>query len=286
MTRSAGDPLQDWPRPSRLLVVGLDLAWSPRNPTGACVAAWDGKVARLVEPPRADLGGNEEIAEYVRAGVRDEPAVVAIDCPLAVPNRGGLRDCDVLMNRFFRRFEAGVYPANQTSLGRYGGLRGVSLAGTLAADGFSLDPRAWTERRVIEVYPHAAMIGMFGLRRTLKYKPRQGRSYEERWREMAKLQRLLAGLRDATPPFRIEDRILRRVPTGIRGGELKRLEDVLDSLICAYVGLAYGVDGLRRCAVFGDGARGHIVVPTPSWLARRAADVPARDVMFDRSRYI
>lgn len=273
-----------WPRPRRLTVVGLDLAWSPRNPTGACVAAWDGRVARLVEPPRADLGGNDDIVAYVRRAAADGPAVVAIDCPLAVPNRTGLRDCDKLMNRVFRPFEAGVYPANRTNLGRYGGLRGVTLSRALAADGFSLDPRSWAERRVIEVYPHAAMIGMFALARTLKYKPRQGRSYEERWREMARFQHLLAGLSRAAPPFRIEDGILDRSPEPLRGAELKSLEDALDSLVCAFVGLSYGVEGLRRCAVFGDRPRGHIVVPTPPWLAEKVRDVAPRDLLFDATR--
>ncbi|HYS71944.1 MAG TPA: DUF429 domain-containing protein, partial [Thermoplasmata archaeon] len=209
--------MEVWPRPRRMRVVGLDLAWSPRNPTGGCIAAWDGRVARLVEPPRADLGGNDAIVDYVRGATRSEPAVVAIDCPLAVPNRGGLRDCDVLMNRFFRRFEAGVYPANRTNLGRYGGLRGIGLSRTLAAEGFSLDPRTWSNRRVIEVYPHAAMIGMFGLRRTLKYKPRQGRGYPERWRELATLQRLIRGLRGAEPPFDPDGGIVGRSPRGLRG---------------------------------------------------------------------
>ena len=273
-----------WPRPRRLRVVGLDLAWSPRNPSGACVAAWDGRVARLSEPARSDLGGNAEIVEYVLRAVGDEPAVVAVDCPLAVPNRAGLRDCDRLVNAVFRRFQAGVYPANRENLGRYGGLRGIALAERLRVEGFSLDPRAWAPRRVIEVYPHAATVTLFGLRRTLKYKPRQGRSYAERWRELRNLQRLIRSLRAREPAFAAEDEVVRRSPRGLRGASMKATEDALDSLLCAYVGLVYGVEGPEGCAVFGDRDRGHIVVPLSDALRRELRDVPAKDVMFERNR--
>ena len=244
------------------------------------MAAWDGRVARLVGAPRADLGGNDEVVEYVRAAVGDGPAVVAIDCPLAVPNDGGLRDCDRLVNRFYRRFQAGVYPANRHNLGRYGGLRGVDLADALGAEGYSLDPRGSAPRRVIEVYPHAAMIALFGLRRTLKYKARQGRGYPERWRELAKLQRHLAALAAAAPPFRIDADILRAAPRGLRGRAFKELEDALDALVCAYVALAYGLEGVRRCAVFGDEPRGHIVIPMTHALYGSVPSVPQRDLRF------
>ena len=276
--------MEDWPRPKRLRVVGLDLAWSPRNPTGGCVAAWDGRVARLVEPPRADLGGKEEIVDYVRAGVQHEPAVVAIDCPLAVPNDSGLRACDRLMNDVFRRFEAGVHPANRHTLSRYDGLRGERLAASLAAERFSLGPRSPSERNVIEVYPHAAMITLIGLTRTLKYKSRQTRGYAERWRELAKLQRLLAGLRTANPRFLIDDAVLRQPPKGIRGAALKRLEDALDALICAYVGLVYGVERFRKCAMFGDRDGGHILVPMSEEFRRSMPPSAAEHVLFRSGR--
>lgn len=203
-----------------------------------------------------------------------------MDCPLAVPNVGGLRECDRLVNRFYRRFEAGVYPANRRNLGRYGGLRGEGLAAVLAAEGFSLDPRGSAARRVIEVYPHAAMIALFGLRRTLKYKARQGRGYPERWRELEELQRHLTGLSRAQPAFHIEDGVLGRSPRGLRGGALKTLEDALDSLVCAYVALLYAVAGFRRCAVFGDGPRGHIVIPMTHSLYDSVPDVLQRDLRF------
>ena len=245
------------------------------------MAAWDGQAARLIEAPQADLGGNDEIVEYVRDGTRDEPAVVAIDCPLAVPNRSGLRDCDVLMNRFSRRFEAGVYPENRHTLGRYDGLRGERLAASLAAQGFSLDPRSPAERTVIEVYPHAAMVTLFGLTRTLKYKTRQNRGYAQRWEELARLQRHLAGLRTANPSFPIDDAILRQPPRVLRGAALKRLEDTLDALVCAYVGLVYGANGFRACAVFGNRDEGHIVVPMTAdfW---RAIPASAREAVLFR----
>ena len=239
------------------------------------MAAWDGRSARVVEPPRSNLGGDEEIVDYVFRATRSGPAVVAIDCPLAVPNERGMRPCDRLVNEFFRRFQAGVYPANRRNLGRYGGLRGETIAAALAAQGFSLDPRSWARRRVIEVYPHAAMITLFGLQRTLKYKTRQHRGYSLRWRELAKLQARILGLRAASPRLRVDGDLLRRSPQGLRGAAFKELEDALDSLVCAYVGVLYGLEGLARCAVFGDRDRGHIVIPMTENLWRENGSPPA-----------
>ncbi len=246
---------------------------------------WNGRVARIVEPPRADLVSDQEVLDYVRSAAGRGPAVVAIDCPLAVPNPSGLRDCDRLVNECFRKFQAGVYPANRHNLGRYDGLRGEDLTRALAADGFSVDPRTWAERKVIEVYPHAAMVALFRLRRTLKYKPREGRAYEVRWREMRKLQGHIRSLARARPALVPDGLDVRTRPEGLRGAALKGLEDRLDAIVCAYIGLLFGLEGPRRCAVFGDRERGHIVIPMTHPLFASLGSVSSRDVLFwDASR--
>lgn len=63
-----------------------------------------------------------------------------------------------------------------------------------------LAPRQPT-RQVIEVFPHPATITLFGLPQTLKYKARPGRDYPSRRAELARLHRLLLGLRVADPPL-------------------------------------------------------------------------------------
>jgi predicted RNase H-like nuclease len=59
-------------------------------------------------------------------------------------------------------------------------------------------------------------------------------------------------------------------PRGLRGEAFKTLEDALDALLCGYVALLYGVEGLRRCAVFGTAKSGHIVIPMTDDLWREA----------------
>jgi len=95
---------------------GLDLAWSRRNPSGGVVLALKGKrgVPVLWE---SSLGSDEEILEFILAGTKGEPALIAIDAPLVVPNQTGSRRCDRELSAVYRRAEAATYPANRRLLG-------------------------------------------------------------------------------------------------------------------------------------------------------------------------
>ena len=129
------------PRRSDTVVVGLDLAGSPRRSTGFC---------ELVGPRYARtavLHGDAEIL----AAVRDAgPQLVSIDAPLSLPRgraslaRAGpphLRACDrELLRRRIRFFPVRLGPMRMLTA------RGIRLAGQMRAAGF----------RVEESYPGAA----------------------------------------------------------------------------------------------------------------------------------
>jgi predicted nuclease with RNAse H fold len=126
--------------PVRSPVVGLDLAGSPKRPTGFC---WLGGPA--VET--RDLFADDEILEAV-AGAR--PALVAVDAPLNLPpgrasihdrNDSHYRPCDLEL----RRRKIPFFPI---TLGPMRGLteRGIVLKGRLEALGI----------QVIEIYPGGA----------------------------------------------------------------------------------------------------------------------------------
>lgn len=121
--------------------MGVDLAGSPRRPTGVCllqgmtVAAW------------ATVYADEEIAAFV---ARAAPELVAVDAPLSLPpgrasieDRGGehFRACDrELLRRRIRFFPVTLGPMRALTA------RGLRLKAELEAAGHA----------VVEVYPGAA----------------------------------------------------------------------------------------------------------------------------------
>jgi predicted RNase H-like nuclease len=166
--------------------IGLDLAWSARNPTGAAVICGDGASSgpggALIET--ALLGQIAEIVAYVARHAGDGPVLVAVDAPLRVPNATGRRSAEALLGQVFRAYDAGAHPANRGLPAFRGGVRGEQLVEALGALGIAHD-RATIEagaaaRQVVEVYPHPAMVALFDLDKTLKYKARPNRSLATR----------------------------------------------------------------------------------------------------------
>jgi histidinol-phosphate phosphatase family protein len=250
-----------------LRFVGIDLAWSPRNPSGAAVLAADG---RLLEAT-GGLGNDDEIVGLVQHALAEgEPGLVAIDAPLAVPNETGGRPCDREVAAVFRRFEAGPYPANRRTLSRYGGLRGEAIRHRLESMGFRHSPdvaRQAPTRQVIEVFPHPATVALFDLEKTLKYKARKGRSYPQRWQALGRLRQHLNSLAVARPPLHLTPGLEKLEIEGLRGKAFKEVEDLLDAVVCAYSALYAWHYGPRGYAAYGCGAsesdetKGHILVP-------------------------
>ncbi|ADV66716.1 DUF429 domain-containing protein [Deinococcus maricopensis] len=244
---------------SALRLVGIDLAWSPRNPTGVAVLDATGTLLEA-----RTLTSDADLLAFLHAHTPG-PAVVAVDAPLIVPNDTGRRDAEAELARVYARFQAGAHPANRTLLGRYGGLRGEALRDALQTRGFTVNPANLDRpdvRAVVGVYPHAAMVALFRLTRTLKYKAkRQGRDAQlAAW---AAYRAHLRALAFADPPLQGADALLNVDPASLRGRALKTHEDTVDALLCAYVALYAHRWGESRLQVFGNVQAGYILTPAP-----------------------
>lgn len=252
------------PDASEAVYIGIDLAWSERNLSGAATLRGGPRGATLAEAP-ALLGKLEAIVEYVRLRAGAGRAVVAVDAPLHVPNSSGSRPAEAALARVFRRYEAGAHPANRRLLTRGPeGVRGEALVTLLEAYGFRATDRigAGDEGRLVtEVYPHAAMVALFGLGRTLKYKARGRRDREGRLEAWRAYQHYMRGLATANPPLRGHDELVARDVATLRGGALKGYEDQMDALLCAYIALYAHRWGEARCRTFGDREGGWILTP-------------------------
>jgi predicted RNase H-like nuclease len=241
--------------------IGLDLAWSSRNRTGAAVI----RAGRLV----ASCGGlqsDESILAFVAEHLPAQAAaVVAVDAPLCVPNAEGRRRCDGEVSKAWGKYEAGAYPANRRLLAKDGSVRGEVLAAALAErHGFVQTaplPLQGGGRYLCEVFPHPAHVALFSLPRTLKYKRKKSHDRSLQDSEMARYQQLLAGLAQADPPLLGLDALTSCNAAALRGKGRKELEDALDAVTCAYVGYYAWWHGPERQQVYGSIAEGHILTP-------------------------
>ncbi|MCV2392691.1 DUF429 domain-containing protein [Actinotalea sp. M2MS4P-6] len=239
--------------------VGIDLAWGPRNRTGVAVCDGTGRLVAS-ETVRTDDQLAMVLDPWLAGAGQD--VVVALDAPLVVPNDTGRRDCEAELGRVFARYDAGAHPANR---GRtwFDPPRGTELARRF---GWEIDPavRPLGGRAVaIEVYPHPAMVALFGLGRVLPYKQKPGRDLETL--RTAWVQLLGHLERVAGPTLRLAEsvrwaEIRRTVHTATRKVDLRAIEDEVDAIVCAYLAWLWAHDR-DRMDVFGDVERGYIVVP-------------------------
>lgn len=253
-----------------MVLIGLDLAWTPHNPTGAAIIRGDARGGELLGS--ALLGDLDAIEGYVISAAPDgEPAIVAVDAPLWVPNATGRRPGEAELAKVFARHQAGAHPANRGIAAFRQGVRGELLVQRLARHGFAHRPEVEARapaRQVIEVYPHAAMVALFGLARTLKYKAKAGRGMGERLAAWAAYQGHLRALAQADPPLHGQEELAGRDVAALRGRALKDYEDQVDAVICAYIGLYAHRWGAARCRCFGNMEGGYIYTPVPADLWR------------------
>lgn len=231
----------------QMYYVGVDLAWGERSPTGVAVLDRTGHLEH-VGVAVSDAEILAQLQPYL-----PEDCVVALDAPLVVTNPSGNRPCEAALNRDFRRFDAGTHPANTGLAWFADGGRGARLRALLKAD------------TTMEVYPHAASVVLFGLNKTLKYKQKPGRGFDQLRTELLRLMDFLELLRSAEPSLHLEtDRwaaLRTTVLTATRKAELRRAEDPVDAVLCAYIA-RYATERPDDVTVYGDESTGCIVTPT------------------------
>ena len=232
------------------LFVGIDLAWS----TGTTGIAAVDEAGRLLTS--ATVVTNEQIIGWLD-GLGGVPRVVGVDAPLVVPNETGQRPAERLIGSAYGRYGASAHSANRRLLG--GDPRAARLA---RRRGWSVDPdldQPGVGTTCIEVYPHPALVGLFGLPYRLGYKKGRTASRHPAFQSLLHHLETVPEL-DLTshPRWReIRDAVARRTP-----GVISRYEDEVDSVLCAHLAWlwAHRPGSLQ---VYGTVAEGYIVAPPP-----------------------
>ncbi|MGF1677462.1 MAG: DUF429 domain-containing protein [Rivularia sp. (in: cyanobacteria)] len=267
--------------------LGIDLGWKSQPSGLCCLELIDGKL-ELQDLDRKD--GIVDILDWVDDCVKAaENAIIAVDAPTLIPNATGSRLPDKLTHKHFGKYHAGCYPAN---LGLAFAERTVNFGLELESRGYIHAPTIEAQkpgRYQIEVFPHPAIVNLFGLQRILKYK--KGR-ISDRHLELTKLYNYITDIlptlhpplctqRDScynggNPPKFAGESI--SPATSLRnalsclcglfitsipktGVALKAAEDKLDSIICAYVAAYWWYWGEQKNLVLGDANTGYIVIP-------------------------
>jgi len=135
----------------------------------------------------------------------------------------------------------------------------VALAAALVADGFvhpeepEINPSG---RIVLEVYPHAAMVALFNLKKTIKYKKGP---LEIRRAGLGEVRKLMDELAQAEPALMPTDSLRAFLETDLNrlaGQGLKDYEDKLDALFCTLlftsgVGVGIGTNSSALLMLLG-----------------------------------
>ncbi len=236
--------------------IGIDLGWQSGK-TGLCCLQYSDNKFKIL-----DLDCILEIEDILNwiddLTPLSTPALIAVDAPTIIPNQTGNRLPDKLTHKYFGRYHAGCYPAN---LNRPFAQRTVKFGISLEAKGFIHAPTIKPQkpgRFQIEVFPHPAIVNLFGLAKILKYK--KGR-LADRKSELLKLHQYIINiLPTLEPALEISEHLLDTENINSMA-TLKTTEDQLDSLICAYVGAYWWYWGETKNLVLGNSTTGYIVIP-------------------------
>jgi len=248
------------------VVLGIDAAWTQKNPSGLALVETRGSAWRMVcaassyerflglaasplEAQGRPLGSSPDPAALLAAAARlcgRAVDLVAVDMPLAYSPICSRRCSDNAVSGAYGGRKCGTHSPSAVRPGVISDLlrQRFAEAGYPLKTKMSVAPgviEAISSPALIEVYPHPALVELARAPGRLPYKFSKIRSYwrsatpaERRarliaqWGEIvALLDEKIAGVKSALPP----------PEPHANGVEMKAFEDVLDAIVCAWVGV-------------------------------------------------
>jgi predicted RNase H-like nuclease len=259
-------------------VLGIDAAWTTTQPSGVALVVHDGKGWRLemacasydhflawsngislTDRPRGCAPDIIALITAVerRLGVR--PDLIAMDMPLAKGPIIGRREADNAVSRAYGARHCGTHSPSAERPG--------PISDQLRAAAEQAGYRLLIDQVVLpglaEVYPHPALVELLRADKRLPYKVSRAASY---WPELTGVARWSALRGQWAHIVAALDgvvsgccQLLPIPPEETRAMDRKAFEDMLDAVICGWIG-ACMIDGKARGYGAGDAA---IWVPTP-----------------------
>lgn len=252
-------------------VLGIDAAWTETQPSGVALIrgggrSWEclaiapsyasfadaaGGVA--VDWTRPVVAGPPDVACLATAAATlagGEVDVVAVDMPLSTVPIEGRREADRAISRAFGARGCAVHSPTVDRPGRIAD----SLRSEFVARGYPLATaitRSGTSPALVEVYPHTAVLVLLDAEYRVRYKIARARRYwpslssaERRVRILSEWRRICSALAETILGIELT------LPADAASNTaLKRYEDALDALVCAWVGIEYLAG---RTTAYGD----------------------------------
>jgi len=250
--------------------VGIDIAWSERNPSGVAVIESEGMLIRA----SGDVRTNEDLCDF--AELKDgEDAVVAIDAPLIVNNADKQRPVERWLMEMFGPYDAGPYPANLANSAFQPTGRIQQLVKLLEGLSFKQEAsvrKQEPQRVFLEVFPSPAQVILFPCRtqrghthcRPLRYKHKAGRKWVEVQCEWDMYRARLRSLQTKDPALKLSPEVNKALSVDVSeltGVRYKVLDDLVDGIFCAYLAYYFWYWGEERCWVVGDTKDGYVTLP-------------------------
>ena len=237
-----------------MIVLGIDAAWTASQPSGVALVRCDGTrwrclalapsyaafVAQTVDWRARPVGGIADCDALLAACTRiagAAPDAIAIDMPLALHPITQRRAADNAIASAYARYGLG---AHSPSAERPGAVADRLHAG-FAAHGYTLAVAGTRPRRaLLEVFPHAALVALLGADYRIPYKLARAAQYWPTYTAVERRRAILARWRAIRRALAVRvDGIALRVPQHGALAALKRYEDALDAIVCAWVGTEY-----------------------------------------------
>ena len=247
-------------------VLGIDAAWTEKNPSGFALIekfgpAWRLRAAApnieefaslcgLTVPGDGAAGFGLDCAERMLAG--SLPDLVAVDMPLSLERIERRRKSDKAVSRAFGAAQCATHSPSKDRPGAVS----ADLLTRCRAKGYTLitsQPAAGV-RSLAEVYPHPALLGLLNVRKRFPYKISKTTTYWKKTESERRLTNVKDSLRTIVRSLEgrisgVADRIGDGIEKEYSFSALKPVEDMIDAIVSAWVGITI-LEGVAK--PFGD----------------------------------
>jgi predicted RNase H-like nuclease len=195
-------------------------------------------------PTRGSKPDYRLITEKAKALGKDQVRIISLDIPLSPQPITSRRRCDTEVSSRFGRMGAAVHSPSEKCPGPIADLIYSQLVGS----GYELllnDSRRSEEMRgFMEVYPHIAIIRMLDLDYRLPYKVQKRTSYWKNATSNVRLKNIIASLESIKSKLDqhiggVADFLPALDQSRSPVTKIKGYEDVLDAIVCAWMGYKY-----------------------------------------------
>jgi predicted RNase H-like nuclease len=241
---------------------GFDSAWSATN-RGAIAHVLLTPDSLQFMPPQV-AGFDDALNSIELFGKNTDVEIIGIDQPLIVPNYTGYRPVERVFQPLLCSLKGAIQPAHRGKVAMFGDSAPIwpFLRSLSAEINWPLSIRATSGRLAIEIYPAAALLGLFlddflPRKRTAKYNPGRRKTFSLLdWKLVCgRISELASQLEIAGIPEWADSHAQIEKPR-------KADQDCLDAVICVLITHLWWKYGYERSLVVGDFDTGYIVTPT------------------------